>query len=165
MTRVPRVDRIHDFQSLCGTLKNILGILSTPVTLNTFLKSCFKITPMENKEFAKQLEIRTKQFAIRIIKLSATLPSTPEGRVVKNQLTKSGTSIGENYREANRSRSKADFYNKIQICESESSETAYWLEIALDMNWSDSTEINLMLVEANELLAIFTSVSNKLKAL
>ncbi len=118
---------------------------------------------MENKEFAKQLEIRTKQFAIRIIKLSATLPSTPEGRVVKNQLTKSGTSIGANYIEANRARSKADFYHKIQICESESSETAYWLEIVLEMMWSDSIELNLILVEVNELLAIFTSVSNKLK--
>lgn len=118
---------------------------------------------MENKEFAKQLEIRTKLFAIRIIKLSAKLPSTPEGKVVKNQLTKSGTSIGANYREANRARSKADFYHKIQICESESSETAYWLEIAFDMNWSDSNEINLILTEAKELLAIFTAVSNKLK--
>jgi four helix bundle protein len=119
---------------------------------------------MENKEFAKLLEIRTKQFAIRIINLSAKIPSTPEGRVVKNQLTKSGTSIGANYREANRARSKADLYNKIQICESESSETAYWLEIVIDMNWVDSKEVNLMLTEANELLAIFTSVSNKLKS-
>jgi four helix bundle protein len=118
---------------------------------------------MENKEFAKKLEARTKQFAIRVIKLSVQLPATQEGKVIKNQLTKSGTSIGANYREANRSRSKADFYHKIQICESESSETAYWLEIALDMNWSDSTEINLILAEANELLAIFTAVSNKLK--
>ena len=118
---------------------------------------------MENKEFARKLEIRTKQFAIRIIRLSASLPNTQEGRVVRNQLTKSGTSIGANYREANRARSKADFYNKIQICESESSETAYWLEIVIDMNWVESKEAILMLTEANELLAIFTSVSNSLK--
>ena len=118
---------------------------------------------MENKEFAKRLEIRTKQFAIRIIRLCASLPNSQEGRVIRNQLTKSGTSIGANYREANRARSKADFYHKIQICESESSETAYWLEIVLDMNWTESEEVKLMLAEANELLAIFTSVSDKLK--
>lgn len=64
---------------------------------------------MENKEFSKQLETRTKKFAISIVKLSGTLPNTPEGRVIKTQLTKSGTSIGANYRESNRSRSKADY--------------------------------------------------------
>jgi len=82
---------------------------------------------MENKEFSKQLENRTKKFALSIIKLSISLPNTPESRVIKNQITKSGTSIGANYREANRSRSKADFKNKIKISESEASETVYWL--------------------------------------
>ena len=77
---------------------------------------------MDNKEFSKQLEGRTKKLAISIIKLSASLPKTPEGKVIKYQVTKSGTSIGANYREANRSRSKADFTNKIKICESEASE-------------------------------------------
>jgi four helix bundle protein len=75
---------------------------------------------MENKEFSKQLQNRTKAFAIRIINLSASLPNTVEGRIVRNQLTKSGSSIGANYREANRSRSKADFKSKIRIGESES---------------------------------------------
>jgi four helix bundle protein len=80
---------------------------------------------MDNKEFGKLLEVRTKKFAIEIIKLSASLPSTAEGFVIRKQITKSGTSIGANYREANRSRSTSDFSNKIKICESESSETAY----------------------------------------
>ncbi len=78
---------------------------------------------MNNKEFGKQLEVRTKKFAISIIDLSVSLPNTPESKVIKYQITKSGTSIGANYREANRSRSKADFANKIKICESEASET------------------------------------------
>lgn len=77
---------------------------------------------MDNKEFSKQLELRTKQFAISIIKLSTSLSNMVECNVIKNQITKSGTSIGANYREANRSRSKADFKNKISICESEASE-------------------------------------------
>ena len=111
---------------------------------------------MDNKEFSKLLEERTKKFAIDIIRLSASLPNTPEGKVIKNQITKSGTSIGANYREANRSRSKADFYNKIKICESETSETTFWLEIIEDLNWVDDHRIQLILNEANELLAIFT---------
>jgi len=82
---------------------------------------------MENKEFGRQLEIRTKKFAISIFKLSSALFDTIEYKVIKYQLTKSGSSIGANYREANRSRSKADFRNKIKICESEASETVYWL--------------------------------------
>ncbi len=85
-----------------------------------------KFSRMENKKFGKQLEARTKKFAISIIKLSISLPRTTESLVIKNQITKSGTSIGDNYREANRSRSKADFSNKIKICESEASETVYW---------------------------------------
>jgi hypothetical protein len=70
---------------------------------------------MDNKEFGKQLEKRTKKFAIEIIKISTLLPQSTEARVIKNQITKSGTSVGANYREANRSRSKADFRNKIKI--------------------------------------------------
>jgi four helix bundle protein len=118
---------------------------------------------MDNKEFSKQLEIRTKKFAISIIKLSASLPNTPESKVVKYQVSKSGTSIGANYREANRSRSKADFTNKIRICESEASETVYWLEIITDLNQVGSEKIQLILAEANEILAIFTSIGKKLK--
>ncbi|MBN1227333.1 MAG: four helix bundle protein [Deltaproteobacteria bacterium] len=63
---------------------------------------------MDNKEFSKDLEKRTRRFAVSIIRLSTGLPNTPEGMVVKNQITKSGTSIGANYREANRARSRAD---------------------------------------------------------
>ena len=118
---------------------------------------------MDNKEFSKQLEERTKKFAIDIIRLSASLPNTPEGKVIRNQITKSGSSVGANYREANRARSKADFYNKIKICESEASETGFWLEVILNLNWIDHHQIQLILTEANELLAIFTSISNKLK--
>ena len=80
---------------------------------------------MDNKEFARRLEIRTRQFAVRIIRLSIKLPNTPEGKVVKNQLTKCETSVGANYREANRARSRTDFRSRIKICESEASETQY----------------------------------------
>lgn len=118
---------------------------------------------MNNKEFGKKLEQRTKEFAIRIIKLSVSLPSSSEGRVIKNQLTKSGTSVGANYREANRARSKADFSNKIKICEAEASETVYWLEILVELNWIKNELLNPVHEEAKELLAIFSSISKNLK--
>ena len=118
---------------------------------------------MENKEFAKQLEKRTKKFAIDIISISASLPSTPEARVIRNQITKSGTSIGANYREANRARSKADFYNKISIAESEASESEYWLEIIDELQWIEKLKTEPLLKETSELLAIFTSIGKNLK--
>ena len=113
---------------------------------------------MDNKEFSKQLEKRTKKFAVRIIRLSTKLPSTPEGRVVRNQITKAGTSIGANYREANRARSKADFVNKIKICESEASETQYWLEVIIEVEWLTWEEVQTDYNESSELLAIFSSI-------
>ena len=73
--------------------------------------------------------------------MSASLPDTPEARVIRNQITKSGTSIGANYREANRARSKADFKNKNKICESEASETQYWLEMISELNFETLEDI------------------------
>ena len=116
---------------------------------------------MDNKEFAKQLEKRTLEFAVRIIRLSSTLPNTTEARVIRSQMAKSGTSIGANYREANRARSKADFKNKIKICESEASETKYWLEVIVKVKWLSWAKVKSEYEECSELLAIFTSVANK----
>jgi four helix bundle protein len=113
------------------------------------------------KKFAKELEERTRQFAISIIRLSSTLPNTPEGRAIRTQMTKAGTSVGANYREANRARSKADFRNKIAICESEASETQYWLEVIVGMGWKSRDEIQPDYDECSEFLAIFTSIGNK----
>ncbi len=110
---------------------------------------------MDNKEFAKELEKRTKKFAVRIIRLSVKLPNTPEARVVRNQITKAGTSIGANYREANRARIKADFKNKISICESEASETQYWLEVIVELEWLSFDQAKYEYEECSELLATF----------
>jgi len=113
------------------------------------------------EKFAKELEERTKQFAIDIIRLSSTLPNTPEGRTVRTQMTKSGTSVGANYREANRARSKADFRNKIAISETEASETQYWLEVIVGVGWKSWDEIQPEYDECSELLALFTSIGTK----
>jgi four helix bundle protein len=114
---------------------------------------------MDNREFSKNLEKRTRQFAVRIIRLSISIPNTPEGRVIKYQITKSGTSVGANYREANRARSKADFRNKIKISETEASETQYWLEVLTESNLLTWEKIKPEYQECSELLAIFTSIA------
>lgn len=115
-----------------------------------------------NKEFAIQLEQRTLNFSVFVLKFLATLPKTTECVVVRNQLAKSATSIGANYREANRSRSQKDFKNKISICVSEASETLYWLEIVEAMDWGAEMIILDLKKESKELLALFTSIHQKL---
>ncbi len=113
---------------------------------------------MDNKEFSKELEKRTRKFAVQIIKLSAKLPNTPEARVIRTQITKAGSSIGANYREANRARSKAVFRNKIRICEGEANETQFGLEVIADVAWLSSEEVKSEYEESSELLALFTSI-------
>jgi four helix bundle protein len=119
---------------------------------------------MDNREFSRQLEKRTRDFAVKIIRLSGKLPNNSEGWVIRNQVTKAGTSIGANYREANRARSKADFINKIKICESEASETQYWLQVIAEADFLPWESINPEFNEASELLAIFTSIRKSCKS-
>jgi len=118
---------------------------------------------MDNREFSKALEERTKKFAVKIIRLSSSLPNTTEANVVRNQITKSGTSIGANYREANRARSRADFKSRIKICESEASETQYWMEIVTDVGWLRWGKVKNDYGECSELLAIFTSIGKNVR--
>ena len=107
----------------------------------------------------KDLKERTKQFALKIIRLVASLPRTREADIIGRQLLKAGTSVGANYREATRARSKAEFRAKIGIVEQEADESLYWLE---HLNESRITEGEL-LVEADELVAIFTTIGKKSK--
>ena len=111
-----------------------------------------------------ELEKRTKQFAIRIIKFAATLPYGKIGDVIRYQLVKAGTSVGANYREANRAESRNDFIHKIGIVEKEASESQYWLEICDEANFGDEQQRKWLLAESGELLAIFTSSGRTAKA-
>ena len=115
----------------------------------------------EKREFARELEKRTRKFAVRIIRLSAQLPDTPEGRIIRTQITKAGSSVGANYREANRARSRADFRSRAKICESEASETQYWLEVISDLEWLPLEQLKADYEECSELLAIFTSINKR----
>ena len=93
-----------------------------------------------------------------VIKLSGKLPNTIEGKGIRNQITKSGTSVGANYREANRSRSRADFKSRTKICESEASETQYWMEVIVEAGWLTWPQLKGEFEECTELLAIFTTI-------
>jgi len=111
-----------------------------------------------------ELEKRTKQFALRVIKFAATLPVGRIGDVIRYQLVKAGTSVGANYREANRAESRNDFIHKVAIVEKEASESQYWLEICDEANFGDPEQRIWLLQEAGELLAIFTSAGRTAKA-
>lgn len=117
---------------------------------------------MTNKEFAVALEKRTQKFAAAVVLLSQKLPHTPEGRKIKAQLTDAGTSIGANYREANRARSRADFRNKMHLCEGECAETQYWLEVIVDAKMLEWEIVKPVYEECGEILGIFTSANEKL---
>lgn len=100
---------------------------------------------------------RTKQFALRILKLVDCLPQSCAGRVISQQLIRSATSIGANYRAACRGRSRAEFAAKIGVVAEEADESVYWLELIVEGELLPKVKIAALLVEANELTAIFTS--------
>jgi len=111
-----------------------------------------------------ELEQRTKMFALRVIRFVAALPKNKATDVLGYQLLKAGTSIGANYREANRAVSRSDFINKIGIVEKESAESEYWLELFDEADIGDPDERRWLLNEAGELLAIFTSIGKTSKS-
>ena len=105
---------------------------------------------------------RTKRFAIEIIKFSEKFPNNSTGRAFSNQIIRSGTSVGANYRAACRAKSTADFVNKLKIVEEEADETAYWLELIKEISWFEAGIVEQLLKEANEIIAItVTSIKNK----
>ncbi len=110
-----------------------------------------------------ELEGRTKEFSVRIVRLIRTFPKTVDGIEMGRQLLKSGTSIGANYREANRAESKADFIHKVGIAEKEASETVYWLELCEASPLGNPVEVRSLLAETNEILAILTTIGRKAK--
>ena len=106
-----------------------------------------------------ELKLRTKEFALRIIRLIENLPNNSTGRLIGNQLLRSSTSIGANYRSACRARSKQEFISKIKIVEEESDESLYWLELIRELNFFKAEKLFAIIKEADELTAIFTSTS------
>jgi four helix bundle protein len=114
-----------------------------------------------NKE---ELKNRTKEYALRIIKLVKALPNTTEGRVIGNQLIRSGTSIGANYRAALRARSRAEFIAKLGIVIEEADESEFWLELIIEAKLLKKVLVEPILKETNELIAIFVSTRKSSKS-
>jgi four helix bundle protein len=103
------------------------------------------------------LKNRTKQFALRVLKLVAALPKNLSGKTIGGQLVRSGTSVGANYRAACRARSKAEFIAKIGVVEEEADESAFWMELIIEGKLLGQPLVQPLLDEANELAKIMAS--------
>lgn len=113
----------------------------------------------ESKRLARtaDLKARTKQFALRVMKLVDAVPRTIQGRAIANQIIRSATSVAANYRAACRARSRAEFIAKLGIVEEEADETAFWLELIIESGLLTEARIHPLLTEAGELVAIMAA--------
>ncbi|MCX6895170.1 MAG: four helix bundle protein [Verrucomicrobia bacterium] len=108
----------------------------------------------------EDLKLRTKQFALRVIKLVESLPHDQVCRVLGNQLLRAGTSVGANYRAACRSKSTADFISKMGTVEEEADESGYWMELLVDSGKIPTTKTAALAQESGELTAIAVAAIN-----
>jgi four helix bundle protein len=104
-----------------------------------------------------ELKSRTKQFALRVMKLVDALPNSRSGKAIGGQLVRSGTSVGSNYRATCRAPSRAEFIATIGVVEEESDESAFWMELIVEGGLLPSGKVSSLLAEANELTAIMAS--------
>jgi four helix bundle protein len=109
-------------------------------------------------------EVRTRDFALRIVDLVERLPKKRSSDAVARQLIRSGISIGANYREANRAQSKDDFIHKISIATKEASETGFWLELTAISEHLKTAGSDELMNESKELLAILTTIGKNAKS-
>jgi four helix bundle protein len=109
--------------------------------------------------------LRTKRFALAVIRLYASLSKSTVDQVLGKQVLRSATSIGAHYREACRAKSNADFVSKIEGALQELDETVYWLELLQDSHSAKTEAVEPLAIEANELISIFVTVSRSVKAL
>ena len=105
----------------------------------------------------RDLQDRTKHFALRVLKLVDALPSNVTGRAISSQLIRAATAVGANYRSACRARSRAEFTAKLGIALEEADESLYWLELIRDGKLLPESKLSLLLKEADELTAILAS--------
>ena len=105
----------------------------------------------------EDLKRRTKQFALRVIRLVEALPRTRTAQVVGDQLLRSATSVAANYRAACRARSQADFVHKLGIVEEEADESLFWLEMVVETELMPAARVQDLVQEADELTAIFVA--------
>ncbi|MFV0267196.1 MAG: four helix bundle protein [Draconibacterium sp.] len=112
-------------------------------------------------EYKIQIRDRLKMFALKILQLSEMIPNSERGRILNNQLTKSGTSVYANYRAALRGRSKAEFFSKLSIVVEEADETEMWLDLMMDSGILNNTFTKEVHSESMELLKILASMRKR----
>jgi four helix bundle protein len=112
---------------------------------------------MSSIEKEKDLKVRTKQFALRVISMYSALPKSDVARVLGRQVLRSGTSVGAQYREGCRARSTAEFVSKIESAIQELDETKYWFELIVGSKLVKQSRMESIEAEADELLAILTA--------
>lgn len=104
-----------------------------------------------------QMKRRTKEFALRVLKLADRLPHSRSGNAIANQIVRSGTSVAANYRALCRAKSRADFVNKASIVEEEADESGFWLEMVIDAELFPPKRVTPLLQEANEITAMLVA--------
>ena len=111
---------------------------------------------MSNLDKARELQARTKTFAVQIIRFYSTLPQSDVARIIGRQLLRSGTSVAANYRAVCRSKSQSDFISKIGTVVEETDETLLWLELLIESGLAKNDQTQAIVVETTELLKIFS---------
>ena|SRR6516165_9723463 len=118
---------------------------------------------MMNEKQKPDLRVRTKAFALRVIRLYCSLPKVTEAQVLGKQVFRSGTSVGAQYREAVRARSRAEFVSKVETVLQELEETVYWIERLAGGGIVPTKRLQNPLREAEELIAIFVQSAKTAK--
>jgi len=118
---------------------------------------------MEKNEFIEQMKKRTKDGALRVIKLFQSLPKTDEAKVIGKQMLRSGTSFAANYRAVCRARSKAEFFSKLSIVVEELEETLFWMEMLVDANIVTEVKLQALNKELMELISILSHARKNAK--
>ena len=104
-----------------------------------------------------QMKNRTKQFALRVLKMADALPTNRSGNVIANQIVRCSTSVAANYRALCCAKSRADFINKTSIVEEEADETGFWLELVVDAGLMTAARVKPLLDEASEITAMLVA--------
>ena len=119
---------------------------------------------MEKVEFVQLMQRRTKDMALRVIRLFRSLPKTDEARIIGRQLLRSATSVAANYRAVCRARSQAEYFAKLSIVVEETDETLFWMELLVEADIVSTTKIQNLMTETTELLAIFSTARKNTSA-
>ncbi|QJD81167.1 four helix bundle protein [Spirosoma rhododendri] len=112
---------------------------------------------MEKVEFVQQMQRRTKELALRVIRLFRSLPKTDEARIIGRQLLRSATSVAANYRAVCRARSQAEYFAKLSIVVEETDETLFWMELLTEAEIVPVVKLQNLITEATELLSVFST--------